>query len=64
MQVVLSRSSFAEVLRDLRGCGSIAVPVSVYPSFVAYCNSRGYYPASGSVVGSPTGDLRYLYLPL
>lgn len=62
--MVVRPSAFREVLRDLRGCGSIAVPVSVYPSFVAYCNARGYYPASGAVVGSSCGDLRYLYLPL
>ena len=62
--MVVRSSAFYEVLRDLRGCGSIAVPVSVYPSFVAYCNSLGYYPASGAVVGSSSGDLRYLYLPL
>ena len=63
--MVVRPSAFNEVLRDLRGCGALAIPESVYPSFVAFCNSRGYYPASGSVIVSADGVLlRCLFMPV
>ena len=42
--VVKSLNSYVEILRDLRGCGSIALPVSVVPDFVKFCNRLGVYP--------------------
>ena len=62
MQVVLSRSSFAEVLRDLRGCGSLALPVAVVPDFIAFCAGFGVYPNGGALCGSESAPLLWLYL--
>lgn len=62
MQVIKSVSSFAEVLRDLRGCGSLALPVAVVPDFVAYCASFGVYPNGGALCGSELEPLQWLYL--
>lgn len=57
-------SSFNEVLRDLRGCGSLAIPVEVVPAFVDYCNTfAGVYPCGGALVQDSEGNmLQYLYL--
>jgi hypothetical protein len=62
MQVIVSRSSFAEVLRDLRGCGSLALPVAVVPDFVAFCAQFGVYPCGGALCGPESAPLQWLYL--
>lgn len=63
MQVIKSVSSFAEVLRDLRGCGSLALPVAVVPDFVKFCNRLQVFPCGGAVVQGFDGSmLQYLYL--
>lgn len=50
MQVILSRSSFAEVLRDLRGSGSICIPSAVVPDFVAFAASFGVVVCGGALM--------------
>ena len=50
MQVILSRSSFAEVLRDLRGSGSICIPSAVVPDFVAFAASFGVVVCGGCLM--------------
>lgn len=62
MQVIVSRSSFAEVLRDLRGCGSIAVPVAVVPDFIAFCAGFGIYPNGGALCSPESEPLQWLYI--
>ena len=62
MQVVLSRRSFSEVLRDLRGCGSLALPVSVVPDFIAFCAGFGVYPSGGALCGPEAAPLQWLYI--
>ena len=62
MQVIKSISSFAEVLRDLRGCGSIAVPVAVVPDFMAFCAQVGVYPCGGALTGPESEPLQWLYI--
>ena len=63
MQVILSRSSFAEVLRDLRGSGSICIPSAVVPDFIAYCAGFGVYPSGGCLIQDYTGTVcQWLYL--
>lgn len=54
--------AFSEVLRDLRGCGSIALPVSNIPEFINYCNVRGVYPCGGALTGPESAPLQWLYL--
>ena len=49
MLVVKSCTSFAEVMRDLCGSGSLCIPVSVVPDFVAFCAIRGVYPNGGAL---------------
>lgn len=61
--VVKSISSFAEVLRDLRGCGSIALPVSVVPDFVEFCNRLQVYPCGGALTTGPESEpFQFLYI--
>ena len=62
MQVILSRSSFNEVLRDLRGSGSICLPSEVIPDFVNYCAGFGVYPSGGALCGPESNPLQWLYL--
>ena len=62
MQVIVSRSSFAEVLRDLRGCGSLALPVAVVPDFIAFCAGFGVYPCGGALCGPESAPLQWLYI--
>lgn len=57
----VNSSAFSEVLRDLRGAGSIALPVEVVPAFIAFCNKSGFFPAPGRTVGTPDGDIKFLY---
>lgn len=62
--VLVSRSSFNEVLRDLRGAGLIAIPADVVPGFIDYCDMfAGVYPCGGEFVRTEDGQiLQYLYL--
>lgn len=62
MQVVKSISSFSEVLRDLRGCGSLALPVAVVPDFIAFCARFGIYPNGGALCGPESAPLQWLYI--
>ena len=62
MQVIKSVSSFAEVLRDLRGCGSLALPVAVIPDFIAFCARFGIYPNGGALCGPESDPLQWLYI--
>lgn len=63
MEIVKSVSSYVEILRDLRGCGSLALPVAVVPDFVKFCNRLQVFPCGGAVVQSFDGSmLQYLYL--
>lgn len=62
MQVIKSISSFAEVLRDLRGCGSLALPVAVVPDFIAFCGRFGIYPNGGALCGPESEPLQWLYV--
>lgn len=55
-------SAFSEVLRDLRGAGSIALPLSAIPEFMEYCNVRGVYPCGGAMCGPESTPLQWLYL--
>ena len=55
-------SAFHEVLRDLRGSGSIYLPVEAVPAFIAYCNVRGVYPLGGALCGPESSPLQWLYL--
>ena len=55
--VVKSLNSYVEILRDLRGCGSIALPVSVVPDFVKFCNRLGVYPCGGALCGPETASM-------
>lgn len=50
MVVVKSLNSYTEILRDLRGCGSLALPVAVVPDFVKFCNRLQVFPCGGAVV--------------
>lgn len=55
--------SFFEVMRDLRGTGSICMPSEIVPAFVNFCNEYGVYPCGGAVVlDSDDNLLQYLYL--
>lgn len=62
--VLVSRSSFNEVLRDLRGAGSIAIPVDIVPGFIDSCEMfDGVSPVCGPIVRTEDGQvLQYLYL--
>lgn len=62
MQVIMSVSSFSEVLRDLRGCGSLALPVAVVPDFIAFCARFGVYPCGGALSGPESEPLQFLYI--
>ena len=62
MQVIKSISSFSEVLRDLRGCGSLALPVAVVPDFIAFCARFGIYPNGGALTGPESAPLQWLYI--
>jgi hypothetical protein len=62
MEIVKSVSSYVEILRDLRGCGSIALPVSVVPDFVKFCNRLGVYPCGGALCGPESAPLQWLYI--
>lgn len=63
MQVILSRSSFNEVLRDLRGSGSICLPSEVIPDFVNYCAGFGVYPSGGCLMQDYDNTVcQWLYL--
>ena len=62
MQVIKSISSFAEVLRDLSGCGSLALPVAVVPDFIAFCAGFGIYPNGGALCGPESAPLQWLYI--
>ena len=62
MVVVKSVSSYVEILRDLRGCGSLALPVAVVPDFVKFCNRLQVYPCGGALCGPESSPLQWLYL--
>lgn len=55
-------SAFNEVLRDLRGAGSLYLPVEVVPAFIEFCNVRGVYPCGGALTGPDSAPLQWLYL--
>lgn len=55
-------SAFHEVLRDLRGTGSINLSIEVVPAFVEFCNMRGVYPCGGALCGSESAPLQWVYL--
>ena len=40
-------------MRDLRGCGSLALPVAVVPDFIAFCAKFGIYPNGVAFRGRP-----------
>ena len=62
MVVVKSISSYVEILRDLRGCGSLALPVAVVPDFVKFCNRLQVFPYGGALCGPVSEPLQWLYL--
>ena len=63
MFVNTSFRAFSEVLRDLRGAGSVCLPSEVVPAFVSFCNDFGVYPLGGAVVLDPENNLlQYLYI--
>ena len=62
MEIVKTVNSYVEILRDLRGCGSLALPVSAVADFVAFCNRLGVYPCGGALCGPESAPLQWLYL--
>ena len=62
MVVVKSISSYVEILRDLRGCGSLALPVAVVPDFIAFCARFGIYPNGGALCGPESTPLQWIYI--
>lgn len=62
MEIVKSVSSYVEILRDLRGCGSLALPVAVVSDFVKFCNRLQVYPNGGALCGPESSPLQWLYL--
>ena len=62
MIVVKSLNAYVEILRDLRGCGSLALPVAVVPDFVKFCNRLQVFPCGGALCGPESEPLQWLYL--
>lgn len=63
MLVVKSVPSYNEVLRDLRGCGSIAIPVEMVPGFIDYCTMlHNVAPFGGALCGHESAPLQWLYI--
>ena len=61
--VVKSLNSYVEILRDLRGCGSLALPVAVVPDFVKFCNRLQVFPLAGALTTGPESEpLQFLYI--
>ena len=61
--VVKSVSSFNEIARDLRGCGSLALPVDIVPAFLDYCEMfTSLRPSAGALCGPESSPLQWLYL--
>lgn len=61
--VIKSVPSFNEVARDLRGCGSIAIPVDVVPAFLDYCDLfTDLRPYGGALTGPESAPLQWLYI--
>jgi hypothetical protein len=62
MVVVKSLNSYVEILRDLRGCGSLALPVDMVPDFIKFCNRVGVFPLGGALCGPESAPLQWLYI--
>ena len=61
--VVKSLNSYVEILRDLRGCGALALPVAVVPDFLKFCNRLQVFPCSGALTTGPESEpMQFVYI--